>query len=298
MNLVHPQVAAFIAVLEETSFEKAATRLSVTPSAISQRIKALEDRLGQVLIVREFPCRPTPAGECLLSRVHPMQILEAEALADFLPGFSSSAFATSISIAVNDDSLSTWLISALANLHQEHGYLFDIQRDDQGHTLEFLKSGAVMGAITSEAQALQGCQVHYLGCMRYHAIASPKFVQDYFSEGLDAKGFGRAPVLSYNRKDTLQSSFIRGVTSHDVSPPVHYLPTTTGFIEAAERHLGWCVVAEGLFEASRNAGRVVEIAPGKHVEVPMYWQYVAVRSETLLAVTKAIKAAAATSLHL
>lgn len=127
MNLAHPQVAAFIAVLEETSFEKAAIRLSVTPSAISQRIKALEDRLGQVLTVRELPCRPTPAGECLLSRVRPMQILEAEALADFLPGFSSSTFATSISIAVNDDSLSTWLISAFANLDHEHGYLFDIQ---------------------------------------------------------------------------------------------------------------------------------------------------------------------------
>lgn len=297
MNLVHPQIAAFIAVLEEASFEKAAYRLSVTPSAVSQRIKALEDRLGQVLIVRETPCRPTPAGERLLSRVRPMQILETEALADFLPGSSTSAFATSISIAVNDDSLSTWLISALAALHQEHGYLFDMQRDDQGHTLEFLKSGAAMGVITSEAQALQGCQVHFLGCMRYYAIASPKFVQVYFSEGLDTKAFAKAPVLAYNRKDTLQASFIQGVTLHDVSPPVHYLPTTIGFIEATERHLGWCVVAQGLFEESRDAGRVVEIAPGNHVEVPMYWQHAAVRSDTFLAVTKAIKAAAAKSLH-
>ena len=58
MDLLHPQLAAFAAVLEEGSFEAAARRLCVTPSAVSQRIKALEDRLGQVLLVRQPPCRP------------------------------------------------------------------------------------------------------------------------------------------------------------------------------------------------------------------------------------------------
>jgi LysR family transcriptional regulator (chromosome initiation inhibitor) len=298
MNLVHPQISAFIAVLEEASFEKAAYRLSVTPSAISQRIKALEDRLGQVLIIREAPCRPTPAGERLLSRVRPMQILETEALADFHPGSSTSAFASSIPIAVNDDSLSTWLISALAIINKEHGYLFDVQRDDQGHTLEFLKNGAAMGAVTSEAEALQGCQVHFLGSMRYHAIASPRFVQGFFADGVNAESLARAPVLAYNRKDMLQSSFIRSVTSSDISPPVHHLPSITGLVEAAERDLGWCVAAQGLFESSRAAGKIVEIVPGKHVDVPIYWQHASVRSDTILAITRAIKTAASRSLHL
>ncbi|NIE77150.1 LysR family transcriptional regulator ArgP [Pantoea sp. Ap-967] len=297
MNLVHPQISAFIAVLEEASFEKAAHRLFVTPSAISQRIKALEDRLGQVLIVRETPCRPTPAGERLLRRVRPMQVLETEALADFLPGSSTSAFASSIPIAVNDDSLCTWLVSALAAIHQEHGYLFDIQRDDQGHTLEFLKNGAVMGVVTSEAEALQGCQVHFLGSMRYHAIASPIFIRRFFGEGVTAESLAIAPVIAYNRKDILHSSFIRSLSSTEVSPPVHYLPSVTGLVEAAERDLGWCVVAEGLFEASSNAKKIAEIAPGMHVDEPIYWQHAAVRSDTLLAITRAIKAAAARSLH-
>lgn len=297
MNLVHPQIAAFITVLEEASFEKAAYRLSVTPSAISQRIKALEDRLGQVLIVREIPCRPTPAGERLLRRVRPMQLIEAEALADFLPGSSSTAFSSSIPIAVNDDSLSTWLISALAALHQEHGYLFDILRDDEGHTLDFLKSGAALGVITSEAQALQGCQVHFLGCMRYHAIASPKTYKNYFSDGADATSFAKAPVIAYNRKDMLQSSFIRTVTSLNINPPVHYLPNIKGFVEAAERNLGWCVVAQGMFEAARDAGRIVEIIPGKYVDIPMFWQHAAVRSDTISIITKVIKTTAAGALH-
>lgn len=136
MDLVHPQLAAFAAVLEEGSFEAAARRLSISPSALSQRIKALEDRLGQVLVVRQAPCRPTAAGEALLRRVRPMQALEAEALAELLPWRGSSdAARTPIPLAVNDDSLDTWFVPAIADLHQRHGYLFDLRMDDQDLSL-------------------------------------------------------------------------------------------------------------------------------------------------------------------
>ena len=129
MDLLHPQLSAFAAVLDEGSFEAAARRLSLTPSAISQRIKALEDRLGQVLVVRQAPCRPTPAGEALLRRVRPMQALEVEALADFVPSAAAAGPARSIAIAVNDDSLQTWFLAALSALHDAHGFLFDVHVD-------------------------------------------------------------------------------------------------------------------------------------------------------------------------
>lgn len=173
MDLVHPQLAAFAAVLEEGSFEAAARRLSISPSALSQRIKALEDRLGQVLLVRQAPCRPTAAGEALLRRVRPMQALEAEALAELLPERGSDTARTPIPLAVNDDSLDTWFVPAVADLHQRHGYLFDLRMDDQDHTLQLLRDGSVLGAVTAESQPVKGCNVHPLGAMRYHAIASP-----------------------------------------------------------------------------------------------------------------------------
>lgn len=50
------QLAALAAVIECGSFDAAADRLHVTPSAVSQRIKALESRVGQVLVVRDKPC--------------------------------------------------------------------------------------------------------------------------------------------------------------------------------------------------------------------------------------------------
>jgi LysR family transcriptional regulator (chromosome initiation inhibitor) len=138
MDLLHPQLRAFTAVLEEGSFEAAGRKLYITTSAVSQRIKALEDRLGQVLVLRQPPCRPTPAGELLLRRVRPMQVLEAEAVADFLP--EKNGPRRPIAIAVNSDSLDTWFLEALSQLSQKHGYLFDVRVDDQDHTLELIRN--------------------------------------------------------------------------------------------------------------------------------------------------------------
>lgn len=286
MDLLHPQLAAFAAVLEAGSFETAARRLSVTPSAVSQRIKALEDRLGQVLVVRQLPCRPTAAGERLLKRVRPMQMLEAEAIADFVPADRMEPRA--LPIATNADSLQTWLLQALANLHHAHGYLFDVRVDDQDHTHELLRNGTVLGAITGQAKPVQGCNVQLLGAMRYQAIASPTFARTHFPDGMTAAALSRAPLIVFDRKDDLQWRLIRRITRARIAPPIHYLPTSMGFVEAAALGLGWCL-APGTLIAAATAGKKIVTLGSKHsLDVPLYWQYAAVQSRTLQNVGRAL----------
>ncbi len=296
MSLVHPQLSAFSAVLEEGSFEAAARRLSLTQSAVSQRIKALEDRLGNVLIVREAPCRPTPAGEELLRRVRPMQTLEAEVLAAFQPVAASGQRRT-VAIAVNDDSLATWVIPAVAALHRQHGYLLDVLVDDQDHTLRLLRDGAVLGAVTSEPKPIQGCNVHPLGTMRYVAIASPRFFAQYFASGVTAAALATAPQLAFNRKDELQARYIRAVTRVAMAPPIHYLPTSAGFVEAAAADMGWCLAPDALAAPALAGRRIVIIDPARYIDVPLYWQHSAIRSSTLQHVTQAVREAAAAVMH-
>lgn len=295
MDLLHPQLRAFTAVLEEGSFEAAARKLYITASAVSQRIKALEDRLGQVLILRQPPCRPTPAGELLLRRVRPMQVLEAEALADFLP--EENGPRRPIAIAVNSDSLDTWFLEALSKLSQEYGYLFDVRVDDQDHTLELIRNGSVLGAVTAEPTPLQGCEVQALGIMRYQAIASPEFVAHHFRFGLEADSLDQAPMIVFNRKDELQWRFIRQTTEVSVSPPIHYLPTSTGFVKAAALGLGWCLAPESLVNEALAKQELALIAPGRWLDVPLYWQHAAIRSDTLLNIGAALRQAAHTSLR-
>jgi LysR family transcriptional regulator (chromosome initiation inhibitor) len=293
VDLVHPQLTAFTAVLEEGSFEAAARRLSISPSALSQRIKALEDRLGQVLVVRQAPCRPTTAGEALLRRVRPMQALEAEALAELLPERGNDTARTPIPLAVNDDSLDTWFVPAIADLHQGHGYLFDLRMDDQDHTLQLLRDGSVLGAVTAESQPVKGCNVHPLGAMRYHAIASPRFAHQYFSTGMQAATLARAPMLVFNRKDELQWRFVRRLTRARLQPPLHYQPSSTGVACG----LGWGMAPETLVAPAVRAGRVVVLEPGRWLDVPLYWQHAAVRSSTLQHITQALRAAASGTLR-
>ncbi|MES2246442.1 MAG: LysR family transcriptional regulator ArgP [Pseudomonadota bacterium] len=297
MDLMHPQLAAFAAVLEEGSFEAAGRRLCITSSAVSQRIKALEDRLGQVLVVRQPPCRPTPAGELLLRRVRPMQTLEAEALADFLPGENQGAGARPIAIAVNSDSLATWFLGALSVLNRQHGYLFDVRVDDQDHTLRLLRDGSVLGAVTAEAAAVQGCEVLALGAMRYHAIAAPQFAALHFHAGVTGTSLAQAPMIVFDRKDELQWRFVRRITRARLAPPIHYLPTPTGFVDAASLGLGWCLAPDSLVQPALREGRVVLIAPDRWLDVPLYWQHAGVRSDTLHNIAAVLLRAAASALR-
>lgn len=291
MSLLNPQLAAFAAVLDEGSFDGAARRLSLTPSAISQRIKALEDRLGQILILRRIPCEATEAGQRLLRSVQQLRLLEAETLNDFHVGTDDSGPGT-VAIGVNADSLATWFLSALAQLHDTHQLLFDIRVEDQDHSTNLLRDGSVLGAITAEAQPVQGCSVKKLGVMRYLPVAPPTFVTRYFGDGVNAASLGKAPMLVFNRKDDLQWRFMHGITRARLAPPIHYVPSATAFVEGAALGLGWAMAPESLLQQHFADGTLKPIAPNRWLDVPLYWQCWAIRSGTLATVTDVLLAAA------
>ena len=291
MSLLNPQLSAFAAVLDEGSFDAAARRLSLTPSAISQRIKALEDRLGQVLILRSAPCEATSAGKRLLQSVQQLRLLETETLEAFhlTPGDAGPA---PVALAVNADSLATWFLAALAPLHERHRLLFDVRVEDQDHSTDYLRDGSVLGAITAIAQPVQGCVVKKLGVMRYLPVASPAFVKRYFPRGVDAASLAQAPMLVFNRKDELQWRFIHSVTRARLAPPMHYLPSSTAFVEGASLGLGWAMAPESMLEKPFAEAALRAIDPKRWLDVSLYWQHWAIRSTTLSTVTEALLQAA------
>jgi LysR family transcriptional regulator (chromosome initiation inhibitor) len=139
--------------------------------------------------------------------------------------------------------------------------------------------------------------VRALGTMRYRPIASPELATRYFAAGVDAAAFARAPMIVFNRKDALQWRFMRRITRARLAPPVHYLPTSTGFVEAAARGLGWCLAPELLIGPALRAKTIVHIDPVHWLDVPLYWQRAAVRSSTLDQLEHALRAAAAGALR-
>ncbi|QIV81596.1 LysR family transcriptional regulator ArgP [Mycolicibacterium frederiksbergense] len=260
MKLDGQQLAAFAAVIELGSFDAAAERLHVTPSAVSQRIKGLEQRVGQVLVVREKPCRATTAGVPLLRLAAQTAILEAEALAETAGG---STERTRIALAVNADSMATWFSAVFARLP---GVLLDIRIEDQDHSAKLLREGAVMGAVTTERTAVPGCRVQPLGVMRYVPVAVEEYVREYLPGGFTAAAAAKAPSLAWNRDDALQDNLIRKVFRKPIGRPVHLVPTAEGFGAAVRAGLGWGMYPEQLVNTD-----FVQIAD-VHLDVPLYWQ--------------------------
>lgn len=281
MKLDGQQLAAFAAVIELGSFDAAAERLHVTPSAISQRIKSLEQRVGQVLVVREKPCRATAAGVPLLRLAAQTEMLESEALAETAGG---STERTRIAIAVNADSMATWFNAAFDRLP---GVLFDIRIEDQDHSAKLLREGAVMGAVTTERGAVPGCRVQSLGVMRYVPVAAEGYVRRHLPDGFTAAAAADAPSLAWNRDDALQDNLIRKAFRRAISRPVHYVPTAEGFGAAVRAGLGWGMYPEQLVNA--DFVRIADV----HLDVPLYWQSWKLDSVLVSTVGDAVLTAAA-----
>jgi LysR family transcriptional regulator (chromosome initiation inhibitor) len=283
---------ALAAVVREGSFERAARALHVTPSAVSQRIRLLEERVGCALVVRGQPCTATDTGRRLYQHADRVRLLEQD-LHDSLPALTPSGVArATLPIAVNADSLATWFAPAVATFAAQAPVLVNVAVDDQDHTAEWLRSGAVLAAVTAHATPATGCNSRPLGAMRYLATASPAFVARHMPAGVDASSLAQAPSLEFNTKDTLQTRWVQGVCGQHVELPKHTLPSSTAFVTAALAGMGWGMLPDALAAPHLATGTLVELVPDTPLDVPLHWQQARATSAWLDGLTREVMAAA------
>ncbi|MFC0280170.1 LysR family transcriptional regulator ArgP [Falsigemmobacter intermedius] len=281
------QLAALAAIHRRGSFEAAAAQLGVTPPAVSLRLKALEERIGCLLIRRGSPAQATATGLRLIRHFEELSLLEAGLARDLdLEGQGP----VTLRLAVNADSLATWVIPALAEVE---GVLFDLEIDDQSFSQDWLKRGDVAGAVTSHPGPLQGCETEALGALRYVATASPAFVSRWFGAGVTVQTLSRAPGITFSEKDRLQSDWVEQVTGQALAYRTHRLASSQGFIDGALAGLGWGMNPEVLVRDHLRAGRLCELIPGQALDVPLYWQYTRQAAGLLRPLTRAMRHAAA-----
>lgn len=282
MDVSAEQLRTLVAVVDHGTFDRAAAALHVTPSAVSQRIKALEEQSGRVLVRRSKPIEPTHAGGVLLRLARQLALLEAEAAAALADDAGGALPA--VPLVVNADSLATWVLPALARLPR---VVFDLVLDDQEHTIDRLRDGAAMAAIGSDPEPVQGCTVTALGAMRYRPAASPAFVERWSPGGWRTEALAEAPVLVFDRKDALQDRYLTA-RAPGARPPRHQVPASTEFARAAELGLGWGMLPDLQAEPLLADGRLVALDPQGAVDVPLYWQQWSLQSATLDAVARVI----------
>lgn len=288
------------AIIEEGGFERAAQRLSITQSAVSQRLRALEAQVGTVLIVRSRPLKATQAGQLLLKHTKMIRLLRADLERDMKELAPSSLGGSReeerISIAINADSIATWALGALSNLACE-GLPLEIITDDQDFTQEWLRSGQVLGCVTTLKLALRGCKVVPLGAMNYIAVAEPAYAAKNYPEGITAYNFRATPFIAFNRKDDMQGEFVNQAFGlKRVALNQLFVPSSEGQVRAALAGWGVSAVPELLVREHIAAGRLVNIAPNKVLPIQLYWHCWNLESDVLDALTDALLKAAAVAL--
>ncbi|BDV31506.1 LysR family transcriptional regulator ArgP [Microbacterium terricola] len=276
------------AIIDEGTLDAAARRLRITPSAVSQRIKALEQALGRVVLVRSKPARATEAGAAVVRLARQLALLEHDALADLGAGEDDGA-PVSIPLAVNADSLGTWFLAPLARLADRHAVVFDLHRDDQDFTAGLLESGTVMGAVTSRAEPVAGCRSVPLGTMRYTAVATPAFAARWLPDGPTVTALATAPVVYFDRRDDLQAQWLARRGVEGAAPPRHYVPASHDFATAVKLGLGWGLLPGFQSDEELADGRLIRLG-GPPVDVPLHWQQWNLRSPLLDAVADEIVA--------
>jgi len=299
------------AIVEEGGFERAAQRLSITQSAVSQRLRALEAQVGTVLIVRSRPLKPTSAGQLLLKHTKMLRLLRADLerdLKELAPSSLGGAREEErISIAINADSIATWALPALTDLAQQ-GLPMEIIHDDQNFTHEWLREGQVLGCVTTLKQALRGCKIEPLGAMQYIAVATPEFAQkrlglrDGSSDketppGLTQYNFRDVPFIAFNRKDELPGDFVsKAFGLKRVTLNQLFVPSSEGMVRAVLSGWGVSVVPRLLAQGLIDQNQLVNVAPSYTLPIQLYWHCWNLESEVLDALTAALKQSAAQSL--
>jgi LysR family transcriptional regulator (chromosome initiation inhibitor) len=273
------QLQALLAAVDEGSFDAAASALHITPSAVSQRIKALETSAGSVLVQRTKPTSVTEAGRAYLRLARQVDALVAEA---------RSVATTAVALAISADALASWVMPALAGLPD--GVTVDVRREDQDHSADLLRDGTVMAAITTDAAPVQGCTSERLGVMRYRPMASTAFARRWLPNGGTVAELAVAPVVVFDRKDDLQDAYLRARSTRALAPPRHHIPGSLEFAQAVRSGMGWAMLPDQQSSAWR--GEMVEFDTKRHTDVVLYWQQWSLRAPALEAVADAIRKAA------
>ena len=270
-QLDYKLLQALAAVIKEQSFERAANATFVTQSAISQRIKQLEQVISQPVLIRSQPPQATEIGKKLINHYYQVEQLERVLKDEILPEAPTQPL--TVHMATNADSLATWLIPAIADAMRSNLIELNLLISDEQYTIEKLKNGEVFGAITLEQAAIKGCESTYLGEFHYVLVASEAFRQEYFSEGINPETLRKAPSAAFDHRDNMHITFIDekyGLKRGDY--PLHSVRSSEAFVMLAKHGTAFCLVAEMQVKDKLQSGELVNLLPDFKLTKKLYWQ--------------------------
>lgn len=293
MDLPFEHLRTLAAVIDEGSLDGAARVLHISPSAVSQRIRSMEERVGSVLLQRSRPVAVTASGAAVLRAARQVAQVMDDVAVELDAGTGAGSL---VKLVINADSLATWFVTALARAAESTGARFEVLRADETLSTEKLRSGEVMAALTATAEAVPGCVSERIGTDQLSAVADPAFFATHFAHGVTADALATAPMIEFDRHDMHQQRFLQRFSAAPVLPPRHFVPSSAAFLSAIQLGLGWGMLPRLQCDALIASGGLVELTPGRPLALPLFWQRWNLRSPVLDQLTSIVAAEARTAL--
>lgn len=263
------QLQAFAAVVDRGNFEQAANSLSISISALSQRIAGLERVAGHPVVTRGRPAQVTGPGQSLLKLARQIEWLIAEQQLESTD--SAELRPSTKAVAVNADSLSTWF-KPILRWFARHEVLLHLRIEDQDRTARLLQRAEVFAAVSTQATPPPGCRTTSLGHMRYLPTCAPELIPP---DGLSEKDLPTwlqlTPTLRFDTDDQLPTEFGRQFDLRPDSLRSHLIPSNREYLDAVRAGLGWSVLPEDQVVDDLHAGRLVLLPTARTIDVPLYW---------------------------
>lgn len=281
------QLETLLAIVDQGTFEDAAFALGITPSAVSQRIKALEKVAGRVLLRRTNPVTATEAGEVLVQAARRMALLQAETMASL----HSRLADVPLSVVVNADSLATWFSKVLKDVASWGNTSLSLRVEDESHSLNLLRRGDVLGAVSTESTPVAGCDCIAIGVMRYISVASPWLLDQYTIDG--EVDWAQMPSLRFGPRDALQDNDLKGrISQVPKGRRVSQIPSAEAFVTATRVGLGWSLLPIEHATQHLESGEIVRL-DNSVIEVPLFWHRWRLESPALQRLTDSVVASSA-----
>jgi DNA-binding transcriptional LysR family regulator len=240
MKLPSHQITAFIKVAEEKSFSKAAAALSVTQSALSQRISTLEAEIETTLIIREpSGLSLTHAGELLLRYCQTAQSLEEEVLKQLKS--TSQKLAGTFRIAGFSSVMRSVIIPSLSPfLRKNPDVVCEFKSFEVNELLNVLKSSRADIIILDHQYKKNGIVQHVLGKEEYVVIESSNFQTP------------KDLYLDHGPQDNATEDFFRSQATNYKNYRRSFMGDVYGVISGVEEGLGRAVMSKHLLKNNKK----------------------------------------------
>lgn len=269
-------IEALYTVQELQSFEAAAKKLHITQSAVSQRIKNLETHYGEPVLIRILPYKPTHLGESLICHFKRICLLERS----LEQQLAHTKVKPHVSIALNRDSLETWFLDLIERTNIFNNVTLEIIADDQELTLDYLRKGLVSACLSTSEKAIIGGSVTFLGNMEYLLVASPEFIEHYFSDKDQKKCLLNAPAIKFDKNDKLHERYLEkffGLNGGGLS--FHIVPSVRGFKKYILLGYGYGLIPKlDILKELKNK-KLLQLHKDKVWKIPLYWHYWDIESQ-------------------